>query len=130
MKKITRKGIIKKLDKVVSEITLKREPKCVMCGSKEQLGNGHLFSRTHYSLRWDVREDGNCHTQCWKHNFAHSQSDHVPYDTWYQWKFGIKRFLELHNEWEQVTKFKTYQLEELYEQYKIFLAGVGCESKV
>jgi hypothetical protein len=42
----------------------------------------------------------------------------VPYDTWYQWKFGIKRFLELHNEWEQVTKFKTYQLEELYENLK------------
>ena len=122
MKKISdsvrRKRIVKKLDDLVSDIVIARDKRCVMCGSTTQLGNGHLFSRKHYSLRWDIREDGNCHCQCWKHNFAHSQSDHVPYDTWYQWKFGIKRFLELHNEWKSVCKLKTYELEELYEKLK------------
>jgi hypothetical protein len=115
MRKITRKGIIKKLDELVSDITLAREPACAMCGSTTQLGNGHLFSRKHYSVRWDIRSDGNCHTQCWKHNFAHSQSDHVPYDAWYQWKFGMDKFTKLHEEWEKVTHFKIKDLIELYE---------------
>jgi hypothetical protein len=115
MRKITRKGIIKKLDKRVTEITIEREPACVMCGSTEQLGNGHVFSRGHQILRWDVRPDGNCHTQCWAHNYGHVHNTY-PYYHWYIEKFGQKRWDELYSEWERTSNFKVWELVELYKE--------------
>jgi hypothetical protein len=110
-RKIGRKGLLRKLDELVSQITLLREPTCVMCGSKEQLGNGHLFSRRNLALRWDIRIDGNCHTQCWRHNFLHSSRDSQPYYDWFISKFGLDRWRDLHTEWQGVTIVKQFQLE-------------------
>jgi len=112
MRKLSRKALIKKIDHVVSEITIKREPQCVMCGSTEKLGNGHIFSRKHLATRFDVTPDGNCHTQCWKHNYGHVYSTY-PYNNWYVKKFGIEKFDALYQRWNTVSKIKTYELQEL-----------------
>lgn len=118
MRKPTRKTLVRKLDKLVSEITRARETSCVTCGSKDQLNNSHLFSRRNLSLRWDVRPDGNCHTMCWPCNFLHSSRDSAPYTSWYILEFGIKRWNQLHAEWSKVTKIKDYELQELYDKLK------------
>ena len=113
MRKISRKGIIKKLDALVTKITLAREPVDVMDGSSVQLGVGHIFSRKHLATRWDVTPDGNCHTQAWANNYRHVYNTY-PYNTWYIKKFGQKKFDELYQRWNKVTKISTAELVELY----------------
>ena len=118
MAKTARQKIIKKLDDVVSEIVRARDKKCVMCGSTERLQNGHVFSRRHNSLKWDIRADGNCHAQCATHNFLHSHKDSYPYFKWYIDEFGIEKFEEMRAEWDVITHFKMHDLRELYDKLK------------
>jgi hypothetical protein len=73
MRKISRKGLIKKLDKVFSEYIRQRFAKdgwvqCVTCGTRKhwkEVDAGHFVSRRHYSTRWDP---SNVHVQCKKCN--------------------------------------------------------------
>ena len=113
-RKISKKGIITKLDDLVSKYVIERDKICVTCGSKKQLTNGHLFSRTHQVVRWDIRDDGNCHCQCWPCNFLHVH-DKYRYEKWFIEKFGMKRFDDLHAEWTQKTTHnKVWQLVDLH----------------
>jgi len=88
-----------------------------VCGSQEKLTNGHLFSRYSYSTRWDIQQDGNCHTQCWGCNFYHER-DAYPYNNWFITKFGKERWDDLHAEYKAAKKFKTFELEEMYNDVK------------
>lgn len=115
MKKLSRKSIIKKLDKAVSDYIIKRDKKCVICSSAKQLTNGHLFSRRHNSLRWDIRRSGNCHAQCWGCNYKHTYNTY-PYNRWFIKKFGENRFNELYEEWNKITILKTIELAEMYKK--------------
>jgi len=115
--KITRKGIVKKLDKIVSEFVIKRDKACVVCGSTVQLGCGHVFSRKAYNTRWMITPDGNCHCQCWSCNFRHVR-DQYPYFEWYKGRFGQEKFDRLRRMFKTPVKLKTYELEELYERLK------------
>jgi hypothetical protein len=114
-KKTVRKYLIEKLDSIVSEYIRLRDGKCVVCNSKDDLTNGHLFSRGSYSLRWDIRSDGNCHCQCLICNFKH-EYDAYPYTNWYIKKFGMDRYDELHREYMQITKFTDSDLVDIYNQ--------------
>ena len=114
-KNTRRKRIVKKLDEIVSKYIRLRDKKCVQCGKKENLSNGHVFSRRAYNTRWDISENGNCHTQCWGCNFSHGK-DNYDYYKWYVDKFGQERFEELRLEYREAVKFTTVELEELYEE--------------
>ncbi len=114
-KNTRRKRIVKKLDEIVSKYIRLRDKKCVQCGKKENLSNGHVFSRRAYNTRWDISENGNCHTQCWGCNFSHGK-DNYDYYKWYVDKFGQERFEELRLEYRESVKFTTVELEELYEE--------------
>lgn len=117
-KKPTRKNLVKKLDTIVSKYIRLRDGHCVQCGTTQNLTNGHIFSRRHYSTRWDISKDGNCHTQCWSHNFTHGY-DNYEYYKWYKDRFGEDRFEELRGQYIQTKKYSNSELEELYEQIKI-----------
>lgn len=117
MPKITRKGLVKKCDNIVSEFVRKRDKQCVVCGSTERLGNGHVFSRIAHSTRWDITPDGNCHAQCWPCNYRH-EFDPYPYLNWYRQTFGDDKLEELHARFRQTRKYKDFQLQELYEEVK------------
>ena len=114
-KNTRRKRIVKKLDAVVSKYIRLRDKKCVQCGKEENLSNGHVFSRRAYNTRWDISENGNCHTQCWGCNFSHGK-DNYDYYKWYINKFSQERFEELRFEFKKSVKFTTAELEELYEK--------------
>ena len=101
----------------MSLIIRKRGPNCVVCGSPNYLQNGHLFSRVSYSTRWDISEDGNCHTQCRGCNLRH-EIDFYPYSNWYVEKFGQEKMEKLHFKYREVIKFSTPDLEDLYEELK------------
>jgi hypothetical protein len=117
MRKISRKALIKKLDKLVSEIIIKRDKCCVICGSTSNLNNGHVFSRTHQATRWDINLDGNCHCQCYPCNFKHVHNTY-PYNNWYVKKFSEKNFDNLYQRWNVVTHLKTSDLLWMYEDLK------------
>ena len=73
----------KKLDKLVSQVCLSLNDKCVECGSTKQLGASHVFSRRHKSTRWSLK---NVFTECWSCNYRHV------YDPWPYWKWYINKF--------------------------------------
>ena len=113
--KMSRKKLIKKLDRIVSETVKLRDECCVICGSKKQLGAGHVFSRNHYSTRWDL---ANVFCQCWSCNFRHRVKDPMPYYNWYIEKFGWKKMQKLYKRWKETKPIKTYDLEKLHKKLK------------
>lgn len=116
-KKRSRKQLVKLIDQMISKIIRTLEPRCVLCGSEEKLGAGHIFSRRAYATRWDLSEEGNVHTQCWPCNFLHVR-DPYPYFNWYIKKFGQKKLDELRMRYNQETHYKTIELEEMLNQLK------------
>lgn len=111
-RKITRKGLVKKLDKVVSEYVRARDKRCVTCNSTERLGCGHIFSRIAYSTRWDLE---NCHAQCWACNYKH-EYDPYPYMQWAEQKLGKDGLEALHIRYNTPRKFKDHDLEDLIKE--------------
>jgi len=116
-KKPSRKTLVRNLDNAVSRYIRDRDGCCVQCGTTERLNNGHIFTRKNYSTRWDISDDGNCHTQCWPCNYSHG-SDQWPYFKWYIDKFGQEKFDELRRRHKTIRKFKNFDLEELLEEIK------------
>ena len=116
-KKTPRQRVVKRLDTITSLYIRLRDEHCVVCGSPENLTNGHLFSRMSYSSRWDITEDGNCHCQCWGCNFSH-EHDSYPFTNWYIKKFSYDKWEELHRRYKKPKKYTTPQLEDLYVEIK------------
>jgi len=120
LKKSARKKLIERLDTLVSIYIRRRDGECVICGSKQRLTNGHVFSRDTYITRWDLMEDGNCHCQCWPCNYRH-EFDTYPFHTWYRNRFGDEKFAELYKRYRTIKKFKDFELEELIGEVELKL---------
>lgn len=108
--KITRKGWVRKLDKLVGDIVKERDITCVTCGTSASPTAGHLFSRVAYATRWDL---DNVFRQCVSCNLKQE------YDPYPMMKYAINllgedKVEELHFKYRHVSKLKTFQLEELY----------------
>lgn len=114
-RKITRKGIVRKLDALVSKYVRTMWRRCVVCGTTENLTAGHLFSRVAYSTRWDIHHGGNTYAQCASCNLSH-EYDPYPFTRWYLDNFGEKKYDELHTRHVTPRIFKTWQLVELCEE--------------
>ncbi len=125
MRKITRKGLIRNLDAIVSKIVVKRDSWCVVCGTPNDPTCGHLFSRANYSTRWDLT---NCHRQCLKCNLRH-EYDPYPFNNWFILHFGKKAWDDLHAKHIQIKKWKDFELAELYEELKKMALDIGVEVK-
>ena len=109
-KRTDRAKIVDALDREVSR-AIRARGNCICCGSKE-VTNGHLFTRSAYSTRWDVGLDGNCQPQCKGCNMRH-EYDPYPYTAWYIARFGLEQYHELHRRHKAVRIIKTFELEEL-----------------
>lgn len=114
MRKITRKGIVRKLDKIVGDIVKARDGKCIVCECRSTLEPGHLFSRIAYSTRWDLE---NVYAQCHLCNFRH-ENDPYPMMDMVERILSKKKVEALHRRYVTPRKFKTFELEELYETLK------------
>lgn len=115
VKKVTRKALVKKLDTLVSIIVRKRDGKCVQCGSLEQPTCGHVFSRSHYSTRWDLE---NCHQQCYPENYKYKFSDTIGYYLAVRKIIGEERMNALYERWKTIRKWTDKDLQNLYEELK------------
>lgn len=112
------------LDDIVSNYVKKRDKCCVICGKKitpTNLGQfhcSHLFGRSSEKLRWDIRPDGNLHTNCCTCHAAHHKSPkHSPYKKWYIKENGIEKYAALILESNQTANYKTWQLVEMIQDY-------------
>jgi hypothetical protein len=116
-KKVSRKSLVEKLDKVFSIYIRRRYAindiaKCVTCGKEDNwksLQCGHFMSRKHLSTRWN---EDNCQVQCAGCNvFRYGE----------QYKFslylGNNLSEELHILSKQIRKFTDVELQELIEHY-------------
>lgn len=110
-----RKKLVKDLDKIFSLFIRARDKHCVLCGSKERLQCGHLFSRASYSTRWS---EINCHCQCASCNMRH-EYDFYPFQSWFVSRFGQKIYDDLYATYKQARKIKDYEIQLLIEEYKI-----------
>jgi 5-methylcytosine-specific restriction endonuclease McrA len=118
-KKLTRSKIIKKLDNIFSQYIRLSNSKngnctCVTCGKVGDWKNGgiqagHFISRKHYSTRWN---EDNVKPQCVGCNvFRYGE----------QYKFslylGKKKSKELFDKSLIITKFASYELEDMIDHY-------------
>lgn len=111
-KKPSRKKLIRQLDEIVSKIIRKKYRACVVCGSTRNITAGHLFSRAHYSTRWDF---DNVFPQCLSDNLKH-EYDPFPFYNWHVGFFGKKKTDEVYAKWKKISKFKDYELQAMYEK--------------
>jgi len=116
----TFKGLVEANDEVVSLITRGRETECICCGSTEELTNGHLFSRRHHATRFDVTEDGNCHTQCWPCNKRH-QSNKDPYTFAFVRRFGSEALARVRDRALSGEKFTKDELRRMLDSNRELL---------
>jgi hypothetical protein len=91
MRKPTRKGLVKKLDAIVSLIVRARDKRCVTCGSAERLQCGHLITRSKHKVRWSLT---NCNCQCASCNLSHEYNPH-PYTQWFIERYGLQSYKDL-----------------------------------
>ena len=81
-RKISRKGLVKKLDKVFSiyirtRLAKENQVQCVTCGTRKhwkEVDAGHFVSRRHYSTRWNPQ---NVHAQCKSCNGFHGGQNYI-----------------------------------------------------
>lgn len=111
--KVNRKTVVKKLDKIVGDIVKLRDgSRCVTCGGTKNICPGHLFSRVAYSTRWNL---DNVACQCQSCNYRHELNAY-PYFDWFLKRYGKARLDELHMIYSTPRPFKTWELEELYDE--------------
>lgn len=92
-----RRALIKELDRLWSKYVIARDGgRCVLCGSTENVQNGHLLTRSAMSTRWS---EINCHAQCARCNARHEENPE-PYMKWFLEQYGNEKYdhlLRLHN---------------------------------
>lgn len=117
-KKTERKLLEQKLDKLVREIVLDRDVRCVCPPPSRGHGNvlqaGHLITRSKEATRWGL---DNVHAQCNSCNILHEYMPHI-YTNWYVINFGVEKFNSLCESAEKVQKLQLYELQELLEQMR------------
>jgi len=121
MRKISRKGLVRKLDKVFSLYIRKRLAKndiveCVTCGVKKhwkEVDAGHFCSRRHYSTRWVTH---NVHVQCKSCNGFHAGQNYLM-GKYIDKTYGEGTADELIKMSRQIKKFTDQDLKDLIQKY-------------
>ena len=121
----TKRGLVDELDRLTSLIVRKTLGDCcIVCGSTEEITNGHLFSRKIHATRFDIHPEGNCQPQCWRDNQAH-QFNKDPYTFAFVNKYGSEAFATLRDRAYSGKRFETFELRELVDEYRMILRKVS-----
>lgn len=122
---MTRRNIVKKLDKVFSEYVRKKHAnkqgyvKCYTCEKKaywqgEGMQNGHFISRSSRALRWD---EDNCRPQCYACNCMKYGQQYIFAQNLNK-EFGYDKADELLQQSRKIVKHTDAELLEKIEYYK------------
>lgn len=141
MKTVTRKEIIKRLDRLRQTYARYEGAKkkngiwvntCVTCGAVfpcDKTNGGHFCSRSCYPLRWDEK---NVHCQCVRCNL-YKNGAYIEYSQWFIKKYGeetFNRYVDVYRKWQQ-GKLPALKINELRELHDFWLAkGRELEQKI
>ena len=122
MRKISRKGLVKKLDKIFGEYIRLRYAKkgiveCVTCGVHKhytEVDAGHFMSRKHYSTRWHPT---NVQVQC-KNCNAFRAGENYLFGKYLDKAHGIGTADELVFLSRQIKKFTNQDLNDMIDDYE------------
>ena len=122
-KKPSRKTLVRNLDKVWSQaVREKADSQCDHCGKVGPLNSHNFYSRSVYSVRWDI-ENGFCLcVGC--HVFSSKFSAHKTPAEFVEWASevrGDKWYESLKDRKNTIRKFKNFELEELLEEVRALL---------
>ena len=110
MKKTSKRKLIKKIDKVFSEIVRSRGS-CERCGKRENLQCAHIFSRRIMRLRWYLDNalclDYKCHI-FWAHR------NPIEFTRFVENKLGKEKFENLERMSIEIVHYKIDDLEKIY----------------
>ncbi len=118
-RKVTRKGLIKKLDKVFSEYIRKRTANangyvnCVTCGKVDFWKNmdaGHFVSRKYLNTRWN---EENVQVQCKSCN-VFRYGEQYKFSLW----LGAEKSKELYDLSKKTLKLDNWDLQDLIKIYE------------
>lgn len=109
-----RKKLVNKLDKVFSQYIRMRDGVCVVCGTKDNLQCGHLYSRIAYSTRWD---EDNAFAQCRNCNMRH-EYDFEPLRKYAEMKHGKKKLKKIYIKYKTPVKLSNNDLQDLIKYYQ------------
>lgn len=123
-RKISRKGLVRKLDKFFSLYIRQRNAvdgfvKCVTCNQPQtkhwkEVDAGHFVSRRHYATRWSPI---NVHVQCKSCNGFRAGENYIM-GKYIDKTYGFGTADELISKSRQIQKFSNTDLEEMIEEYK------------
>ena len=121
-KKVSRTGLVKKLDNVFSIYVRKRysidgKASCFTCDKVDdwnKLQCGHFQSRKHYATRWD---ETNCQVQCVGCN-VYRYGEQYKFGIYLDQVHGLGTSERLILKSRTECKLKNYEIEEMIENYK------------
>ena len=122
MRKISRKGLVKKLDKLFSEYIRTRYAmddmvRCITCNTIrhwKEIDAGHFCSRRHYSTRWNST---NVQNQCKKCNGFMGGENYL-FGKYLDKTHGVGTADELIKLSRQITKFTDQDLKDMIKLYE------------
>ncbi len=123
----------KKLDALVSECVRRRAAdfsgmaQCVTCPTLKpwkEMQCGHYVSRSHLSVRWDLR---NCHVQCFVCNMKFNGCKAGNYPMFSKYLIeqnGVDWLLQLIKDGEKIKQWKLQDLQNEIEHFKELLVSL------
>ena len=111
------KNIEKRLDDLIRKITRKRDSSCIVCGSPNNLENGHFKSRRHKQTRWEL---DNNHLICVTCNRTDETANNKIFEQNLINKIGLERVERLHILAVSSDRFYACDLEDIEKNLKNF----------
>jgi len=115
MKKTTKRGLIKKIDKIVSE-HVRARGSCARCGKGAEqvtLQCAHIFSRRNMSVRFD---EENCLSLCFACHFHWAHREPILFTEFVKNYLGEERFSQLMMKSTMIKKWSLYDLQQYLDE--------------
>ena len=112
MKKPSQKSLTNKLDRVISEIVRSRG-RCERCGNTETLQTAHAYSRSNFTVRWDL---DNTFCLCYNCHFNFAHKNPIGFTEWVKESIGEIRYEALKVRANTRKIWAIYEKQELYKK--------------